>query len=60
MGKVDEIAQRIDGTMDELKGNIQQNQGDTIKGGMTKMQGKLKKATAPLQNADDRDTDTSL
>lgn len=53
MGKMDEIAQNIEGTMDEMKGNIQQSQGDTVKGGMSKIKGKLKKATAPLQNTDD-------
>ena len=55
MGKADEIKQNIEGTMDEIKGSIQQSQGDTVKGGMTKMRGKLKKATAPLHDTHDRE-----
>lgn len=53
MGTFDNVKQKIEGNLDELKGNIQQSQGETIKGGISIAKGKIKKATAPFHNLDD-------
>ncbi len=57
MTKLKKLEQQIEGTVDQLIGTIEQKNGDTIKGGIHRMEGGIKKATAPLDDLDDDKAD---
>ncbi len=57
MGKLDEMKQKAEGKIDELRGEGNMQTGETVKGGMQKLKGNLKQMTAPLRSDDDRENE---
>lgn len=46
MGYLDDVGQKIEGKVEEIKGNINQQRGKGVKGGIQKIKGMIKQYTA--------------
>lgn len=55
MGKLDDINQKIKGKIDQAKGEIDIKSGHGVKGGITKLKGKINESIADAKlNNDDK------
>lgn len=54
MGTFDAMKQKTEGKIDEVKGDVQMKSGETVKGGMSKIKGKIKQRTADMHTTDDQ------